>query len=62
MKAQLLAVLMDTAVCVSEREAAVLYQRNTVVLDALRKIRQAETAFGDETRLRQLDDKISKQR
>ena len=54
----LLAAPIETAICVNDEGAAKLQKKNTVILDALRKIRKLESPKGDAERLRRLDSRI----
>lgn len=54
----LLAAPHSQAFCIEKEHEDALHTANSVVLDALRKIRKIESASGDTVRLRQLDEQI----
>ena len=54
----LFAVPHNQTFCIQKADEGILYAQNTVVLDALCKIRKVESASGDTVRLRQLDEQI----
>lgn len=54
----LLATPSKSAFCISEKNAGILNEKSSAVLDALEKIRRVETAGGNTVRLQQLDRKI----
>ena len=56
----LLATPNKTAFCIDVKDAPILQQKSTAVLDALRKIRATESKTSNTKRLQELDSKIKK--